>query len=85
MRLSEVTKTDFRPPFGELDIVGMVAYIGSSLPGNSGFQTVYLADTDFNILGLAFWGGVKVLVSWNLSCLYWRQRSIKGFHFSYLH
>jgi hypothetical protein len=58
---SEVTCTDFRPPFGELDVVGMVAYIGSALQENSGFQTVYLADTDFNVLGLAFWGGVKVL------------------------
>lgn len=38
----------------------MVAYIGSAPQGSSGFQTVYLADTDFNILGLAFWGGVQV-------------------------
>ncbi|PNF27328.1 hypothetical protein B7P43_G02761 [Cryptotermes secundus] len=59
MRLSEVRNIDFHPPFGELDVVGMVAYIGPAPQGNVGFQTVYLADTDFNVLGLAFWGGVK--------------------------
>jgi hypothetical protein len=60
MSLNEVTNIDFHPPFGEFDVVGMVAYIGSAPQGNSGFQTVYLADTDLNVLGLAFWGGVKV-------------------------
>lgn len=58
--LIEVRNTDFHPPFGELDVVGMVSYIGSAPQGNVGFQTVYLADTDLNVLGLGFWGGVKV-------------------------
>ncbi|XP_021933107.1 uncharacterized protein LOC110836322 isoform X2 [Zootermopsis nevadensis] len=57
--LSEAACTDFCPPFGEIDVVGMVTYIGAAVQGNSGFQTVYLADTDFNVLGLSFWGGVK--------------------------
>lgn len=60
--LSEVTSIDFCPPFGEIDIVGMVVYIGAAPQGNSGFQSVYLTDADFNVLGLAFWGGVKVLL-----------------------
>jgi hypothetical protein len=64
--LSQVTNIDFRPPFGELDVVGMVAYIGSTPQGNSGFQTVYLADSDLNVLGLAFWGGVKVCCTLNM-------------------
>jgi hypothetical protein len=63
MSLSEITSTDFCPPFGEVDVVGMVSYIGPAPQGNSGFQTVYLVDTDFNVMGLAFWGGVKVC--WN--------------------
>jgi hypothetical protein len=40
----------------------MVVYIGAAPQGNSGFQSVYLTDADFNVLGLAFWGGVKVLL-----------------------
>jgi hypothetical protein len=64
---SEVTNIDFRPPFRELDVVGVVVYIGPAPQGNSGFQTVYLADTDMNVLGLAFWGGVKVCAQ-NMCC-----------------
>ncbi|XP_069684155.1 breast cancer type 2 susceptibility protein homolog isoform X2 [Periplaneta americana] len=55
----EVTSSDFCPQFGELDVVGMVVFIGDAPQGTSGFQVVYLADVASNILGMAFWGGVK--------------------------
>ena len=60
--LSEAMNSDFQPPFGEIDIVGMVIYLSPSLKGNSGFQTVYIADSDLNLLGVAFWGGIKVSI-----------------------
>ncbi|KAJ9574867.1 hypothetical protein L9F63_007962 [Diploptera punctata] len=58
-RLSETMSSDFQPPFGELDAVGMVVYVTPPPQANSGFQTVYLADSDTSILGVAFWGGIK--------------------------
>ena len=58
--LNEALSSDFQPLFGELDVVGMVVYVRPAPQGNSGFQTVYLADSDFSILGVAFWAGIKV-------------------------
>ncbi|CAH1268296.1 BRCA2 [Branchiostoma lanceolatum] len=56
----ELCASDFSPVCGEVDILGVVVYItGQSTAGNSGVQTVFLADADQNLCCVKFWGGVS--------------------------
>ncbi|KAE8748304.1 hypothetical protein FOCC_FOCC004940 [Frankliniella occidentalis] len=51
------------PRFGELDIVGIVIRVtpAPQTPGNTtNFQTAYVSDSQYNILGITFWEGIKV-------------------------
>ncbi|KAL0280005.1 UNVERIFIED_CONTAM: hypothetical protein PYX00_001433 [Menopon gallinae] len=57
-RLNELA-FDCEPIFSEVDIVGIVVFIQESCSGSRTSQTVFLADLDFNFVGIVFWGSCK--------------------------
>lgn len=56
-KIADIETTGFRPMFNEFDTIGIVIQVGTI--GNKNFQTVYLADTDQNLLGVHFWSSIK--------------------------
>ncbi|CAG2054747.1 unnamed protein product [Timema podura] len=52
--LNQLANKDFNPTFGEIDIVGVVVC-------NDSPQTVFLADADYSLLAVTFWGNAKEL------------------------
>lgn len=60
--LTSLSSQGFVPRFGEIDIVGIVIRISpapQTSENPSHFQTVYLSDSQQNIVGILFWGGMK--------------------------
>ncbi|XP_063241128.1 uncharacterized protein LOC134541540 [Bacillus rossius redtenbacheri] len=53
--LGRASEKDFCPPFGELDVVGVVVCVASA----AGCDEAYLASEDGAVLCVVFWGGVK--------------------------
>lgn len=49
--------SDYKPYCGELDVVGLVVHLEEG-PGS--FETVYLSNEESIIIGVCFWGGLKV-------------------------
>ena len=50
-------ESDYKPYYGELDVVGLVVHLEEG-PGS--FETVYLSNEESIIIGICFWGGLKV-------------------------
>ncbi|XP_055626140.1 breast cancer type 2 susceptibility protein homolog [Toxorhynchites rutilus septentrionalis] len=56
-KISEIDVTNFRPPFNELDTIGVVVHIGNFEANR--FQTIYVANLSMNLLRINFWSGIR--------------------------
>ncbi|XP_011635165.1 breast cancer type 2 susceptibility protein homolog [Pogonomyrmex barbatus] len=56
--LCEITNSEFAPPYGEFDTVGLVCSVGPAPYGMKDFEAVHLASNDSSYLSILFWQGI---------------------------
>lgn len=55
--ISEIDTQPFKPYFNEFDTLGIVVKVDDAMPNH--FQSVFVADTNQNLLCIKFWGGIQ--------------------------